>query len=369
MAAFAIRATLSRRWRRARTVSCWAACWRDWPRVRGKQSSTRDAASRCIAAWVPSAPWWPARRIAIARSRGRATSSCPKASKDGCRTRDRWRRSFISWLAVCGPAWVIAARGTLRNYARAAGLSWSARRRCRRAILMTLPLRRKRPITVREPSKAARTACSLLALLLAGVVRAQQPAPAAPDFPFSPPPAQPTALSAPQGMANLTALQRPAQRPPRPGVPIGGVGGPEQGLDPEAPAPYTIELVPPSITRVAISVESDARLQERIRQENRERRTPERITFPADPILSNETYQGRKWYPMKLEVAPYYVCHGRLYFQQINFERYGWDLGVLTPLVSGLDFLYDFVTLPYHLAVEPCRHIEYNTGWCLPGDP
>ncbi len=134
------------------------------------------------------------------------------------------------------------------------------------------------------------------------------------------------------------------------------------------PAEYPIRLEPPSIYRVAISVESDAQLQERIRQENRERRTPERIVFPNDPIISLETYQGRKWYPMRLEVAPYYLCHGRLYFQQINFERYGWGLGVFTPLISGLDFLFDFVTWPYHLGTEPCRRIEYNTGWCLPGD-
>ena len=34
------------------------------------RSSTRDAASRRIAAWVRSARWWPARRIATARNDG-----------------------------------------------------------------------------------------------------------------------------------------------------------------------------------------------------------------------------------------------------------------------------------------------------------
>jgi hypothetical protein len=156
------------------------------------------------------------------------------------------------------------------------------------------------------------------------------------------------------------------RQPPAPGIP----GGPaEQGLDLEQVAPYTIELEAPSIQRVGIAVQSDAQLQERIRQENRERPTPERIVFPADPIISTEVYNGRKWYPMRLEVAPYYVCHSRLYFQQLNFERYGWDLGVFSPLLSGGMFLWDFVTFPYHLAMEPCRCFEYNTGWCLPGDP
>jgi hypothetical protein len=189
-----------------------------------------------------------------------------------------------------------------------------------------------------------------LALLLASAAGAQQPRPVA--TPYIP-----------------TSLAKTQQQPP-PNVaeplPLGGVRPPEPW---EQPAPYTIQLEPPSIYRVAISVESDAQLQERIRQENRERKIPERVVFPNDPIISTETYQGRQFYPTRMEVAPYYLCHGRLYFQQINVERYGWDLGVYAPLISGLAFLYDFVTLPYHLATEPCRHFEYNTGWCLPGDP
>jgi len=163
--------------------------------------------------------------------------------------------------------------------------------------------------------------------------------------------------------------QRPQQPPPdmpaEPLLPPGSL--PRESW--EQPAPYAIQLEPPSIYRVAISVESDAQLQQRIRQENRERKIPERIIFPNDPVISTETYQGRRFYPTRLEVAPYYVCHGRLYFQQLNFERYGWDLGAFAPLISGLTFLWDFVTWPYALLAEPCRWFDYNTGWCLPGDP
>jgi len=190
------------------------------------------------------------------------------------------------------------------------------------------------------------------------VVAAQQPYLPAPSD--APPPTMPAA-----------AEQQPDIPRARPGAPLprGDVRLPEEGLNPDQPAPVTIQLEPPGLERLAQSVQSDAQLQERIRQENRERKTPERIVFPSDPVLSYDTYQGRKWYPMRLEVAPYYVCHGRLYFQQINAERYGWDLGVLHPLISGAVFLWDFVTWPYMLAAEPCRCFEYNTGWCLPGDP
>jgi hypothetical protein len=191
-------------------------------------------------------------------------------------------------------------------------------------------------------------------LLLAGVSAAQHSSPsAAPYIPWTS-----TAALAQQPQPKLPP---DTAEPLPPGL---------RALEPwEQPAPYTIQLEPPSIYRVAISVESDAQLQERIRQENRERKIPERVVFPNDPVISTETYQGRRFYPTRMEVAPYYLCHGRLYFQQINFERYGWDLGAFSPLFSGIAFLYDFVTWPYHLATEPCRRFEYNNGWCLPGDP
>jgi hypothetical protein len=193
-----------------------------------------------------------------------------------------------------------------------------------------------------------------LVLLLVSVAGAQQQPPAATPY-------LPSAVSAEQ------QAQPQPPVPPNVAEPLpSGIRTPEPW---EQPAPYTIQLEPPSIYRVAISVESDAQLQERIRQENRERKIPERVVFPNDPVISTETYQGRRFYPTRMEVAPYYVCHGRLYFQQINFERYGWGLGTFGPLISGLAFLYDFVTWPYHLATEPCRRFEYNNGWCLPGDP
>jgi hypothetical protein len=220
-------------------------------------------------------------------------------------------------------------------------------------------------------SRAARITCSAIALLLGGLALAQQPSPSnGPSYGAWPTPTAP--LSAPQRITPAAA----AQQPKGPKVPLGAplppgpVGGPpEAGLELEQEAAVIIQLEPPGLERLALSVQSDAQLQERIRQENRERRRPERIVFPSDPVISTDTYAGRKWYPMRMEVAPYYVCHGRLYFQQINFERYGWDLGVLSPLISGAVFLWDFVTFPYQLAMEPCRCFEYNTGWCLPGDP
>ncbi len=134
-------------------------------------------------------------------------------------------------------------------------------------------------------------------------------------------------------------------------------------------APYPIQLEPPDIERVALSLQSDEALRERIRQEQRERTPPERVVFPESPVLTTETYHGRSWEPSKLVVEPYYVIHRKLYFQQPNFERYGWDLGPITPVLESLAFLSDFVTFPYQVGTDPFRIMDSGAGYCLPGDP
>jgi hypothetical protein len=233
---------------------------------------------------------------------------------------------------------------------------------------MTSLLRRKRPITVRVPNTAARTAYSLFVLLLSGAAFAQTPSPS-PYAAWPPPPAP---FGTPRGMGQESPPRAMYVQQRIPGAPLAPgerIASPEQGLDLLQSAPYTIQLEPPGLEKLAGALQSDEQLQERIRQENRERKTPERIVFPPDPVLSREIYRGRKWEPKKLEVAPYYVCYGRLRFEEKNAERYGWDLGILQPLVTEAYFLKDVVMLPYHLATQPCRCFEYNTGYCLPGDP
>src|SRR5262249_38660371 len=104
----------------------------------------------------------------------------------------------------------------------------------------------------------------------------------------------------------------------------------QQPMDVRAPGEenlgYQIQLETPGPQRVSRR-ESEGSLHERMRQEARERPSPERITFPDEPILTKERYAGRHWPPMHELVAPQYVCHGRLLFEQPNSERFGWDLG------------------------------------------
>jgi hypothetical protein len=86
---------------------------------------------------------------------------------------------------------------------------------------------------------------------------------------------------------------------------------------------------------------------------------------PARPPGSVE----RPWEPLAEVVEPAYLCYGRLYFEQINQERYGWDLGCLQPLISTGIFYFDLAMLPYNAATDPLRRYECNTGYDLPGDP
>jgi hypothetical protein len=147
------------------------------------------------------------------------------------------------------------------------------------------------------------------------------------------------------------------------GMPPGGGGAPLG----ESPESFPIRLEPPPMRRVAQAGETDEALFERMRQEYRERHIG--IVFPEGPVLSTDTYQGREFEARKMLVAPNYVIYRRLYFQQINFERYGWDLGPITPILSAGTFFLDFALLPYHLGTDPCRCIDSNAGYCLPGDP
>jgi hypothetical protein len=116
-------------------------------------------------------------------------------------------------------------------------------------------------------------------------------------------------------------------------------------------------------------LESERDLKERLRQEARQVSSTLPVIFPEEPILTREKYTPRRL-PAAVEIAePHYVCYGRLLFEQINSERYDWDLGIIHPLVAAGQFYWDIITLPYHLATRPCEHYECSAGYCLPGDP
>jgi hypothetical protein len=144
-------------------------------------------------------------------------------------------------------------------------------------------------------------------------------------------------------------------------MPAGAAG--EEGVP-----SFLIQLQPPGPERL-FRRESEAAFQERIRQST-PRRPFEPVIFPQEPVISSsDEPPARTWPPQPRPVEPNYVCYGPLFYQQKYFERYGWDLGVLSPFVSLGTFWYDVLLVPYHLTWEPwCGH-ECSAGYCLPGDP
>lgn len=63
------------------------------------------------------------------------------------------------------------------------------------------------------------------------------------------------------------------------------------------------------------------------------------------------------------------LCHGPLYFEEINLERHGYQCNpLLQPLVSGAHFFLTVPTLPYQVVAHPPRECIYTLGYYRPGD-
>jgi hypothetical protein len=139
-------------------------------------------------------------------------------------------------------------------------------------------------------------------------------------------------------------------------------------LNNDESAELIVPLEPPGPQRL-YRLDSEADLMERMRQEGRERRSPERITFPEEPVISRMPHAPRTFPEMVTTAEPNYVLYGRLFFEEKNSERYGWDLGVVSPIVSAGAFYWDLALTPYQIASLPFRRFESNAGLCLPGDP
>jgi len=112
---------------------------------------------------------------------------------------------------------------------------------------------------------------------------------------------------------------------------------------------------------------SEEQFFESLRQDARRRPGMQRVYFPEEEPISTEAYAGRQSPYMVRFVEPHYVTHGRLLFEQKNFERYGWDIGPLSPAVEFGMYYYDLALLPYHVGSHACS-CDTSAGKCLPGD-
>jgi hypothetical protein len=75
------------------------------------------------------------------------------------------------------------------------------------------------------------------------------------------------------------------------------------------------------------------------------------------------------WGESPFEWSAAMLCHGPLYFEEVNLERYGYQCHpAVQPFVSGAHFFLTVPTLPYQMTVHPPRECVYTLGHYRPGD-
>ncbi len=90
---------------------------------------------------------------------------------------------------------------------------------------------------------------------------------------------------------------------------------------------------------------------------------PERCGTGYDP------FQGRNFVPSTVQWAASGLCHKPLYFEQVQLERYGHEIGpVLQPLVSTAHFFGNIPLLPYKMGIHPPNECQYALGYYRPGN-
>ncbi|MCC6509469.1 MAG: hypothetical protein IT423_10195 [Pirellulaceae bacterium] len=90
------------------------------------------------------------------------------------------------------------------------------------------------------------------------------------------------------------------------------------------------------------------------------------------PISCGSGYEqvaGRSFVPSAIQWKASGLCHKPLYFEEVQLERYGHEIGpVLQPLVSTAHFFGNIVVLPYKMGIHPPHECQYALGYYRPGD-
>ncbi len=132
-----------------------------------------------------------------------------------------------------------------------------------------------------------------------------------------------------------------------------------------------IEVNPPTGERL-FRLDTEIQLKKRVASEIQSRPsvgTTEKVEFPIYHALSDKSFEPRVFGGVIKQIEPNYVLYNRLYGEELNSERYGWELGPIQPIVSTLYAWGDMATLPYNFAARPCQRFETSAGRCYPGDP
>jgi hypothetical protein len=198
--------------------------------------------------------------------------------------------------------------------------------------------------------------------------------------------ALPMANTTPLPMGELAIPQEqvpPVVQPGTPGQPGTPAAQPGSELPTIVLFQRLVQSKPPSIGNIGLKTESEVQadiVRDVDRTPGIDRTQKETYTyfptdrdFPADyrPLFDElkRPYVPHN-FPATVERAePAYVMYKRLYFEDVNAERYGWDFGPWQPIISAALFYKDVAFLPYHIGTRPCQCYETSAGYCLPGDP
>lgn len=90
------------------------------------------------------------------------------------------------------------------------------------------------------------------------------------------------------------------------------------------------------------------------------------------PITCGSGYDqvaGRSFVPSAIQWKASGLCHKPLYFEEVQLERYGHEIGpILQPLVSTAHFFGNIAILPYKMGIHPPHECQYSLGYYRPGD-
>jgi hypothetical protein len=91
--------------------------------------------------------------------------------------------------------------------------------------------------------------------------------------------------------------------------------------------------------------------------------------LPSSCGVGYDAYAGRNFVPSAMQWKASGLCHKPLYFEEVQLERYGHELGpVLQPLVSSAHFFGNIAVLPYKMGIHPAHECQYALGYYRPGD-
>ena len=104
---------------------------------------------------------------------------------------------------------------------------------------------------------------------------------------------------------------------------------------------------------------------------NRSKKTQTAELLVLESKLPTQAMPATKanYSPKFATLEPGYVVHRRLYFEDKNSERYGWDFGLVQPALSAGYFFKDVLFWPHKLASNWNTRYDTSAGKCPPGSP